>query len=308
VAAAAPLSAVADGAPWALRLAERRSGSRARGLLELRPDGSAVRQRPVAELLRAGRPELLRAAGPPEPHSGARRAVHRQPEAEPEAARLALPRAQDARCLPAAGPARQPGAADDPDLHQERSATHAAARERVQGYGPALLPDARARVPVRLLEAGSARAAAALAPGPSGRPEPSVPRAVAAEAVLQDAQPEAAVGAAEPSAVRALAQLVAEAQRDAAPRQVAEVRRDAALRRGAAEAQQDVARPPEEVAHPWRAAAWAPLLEPASACRRDRVLPFAPVPRRAARSRHAMRRSRIAWPSGQSWQAAGVEV
>jgi len=91
--------------------------------------------------------------------------------------------------------------------------------------------------------------------------------------------------------------------------------------REAAEAGQDVAaepqpagvaeeRPDAEVLPPEaerRASARRPVAGRPSSRREGRLLPW-PAPRRVARSAPAMRKSRTALPSRQSWRAAGCEA
>jgi hypothetical protein len=185
----------------------------------------------------------------------------------------------DAPFLPAVAEASRPLAvADGRDLHQAwaqalPSAAHAAA--------PAQALPADGRAAVQEAAVGLARAAAAPEAG-SAAPAASVRQVAAAEAAARDAPPEAA-GAAELSGAREAARWAARAAPDAVRRREA---------------------------RPWPAAAAASALPSvaASACRRDRALPFAPGPRRAARPQRAMRSLQIASPLAQSWQAAGDEV
>jgi len=147
----------------------------------------------------------------------------------------------------------------------------------------AAVPDAKVQPP----------GAAEVLPGPSARQ----PVAAQEAGVVSDAeaQPQE-VAEAVSGAAAGLQPAAAGVARDAAaePQQV-----EAAEERPDAEAQQPVVRPDPSVRRPVAAPpSWRP---------EDHPHPWL-APRRAARSAHAMQRSRAASPSKRSWRAAGCEA
>ncbi|MEH2559656.1 hypothetical protein V1286_007185 [Bradyrhizobium algeriense] len=127
--------------------------------------------------------------------------------------------------------------------------------------------------------------------GPSARQPGAEAEASAAEAQpLEAEEAVSGVGARPPEAAGVASGAVAEPQQAGAAALLdAEVLRPGAVEEPAPSARQPAAERPS--AAPW-------------VCRRGRPLPWL-APRRAVRSAHAMRRSRAASPSRQSWRAAG---